>query len=49
MFRMVNVGEYPFPLRVQGTMMNSEEFAEAFSCVRGSTMNPVEKCNVWDT
>ncbi|XP_028391179.1 membrane metallo-endopeptidase-like 1 [Dendronephthya gigantea] len=47
--RMVNEGNYPFPLRVQGAMLNSEEFADAFSCAPGTTMNPIEKCKVWET
>lgn len=48
--RMVNEGAYPFSLRVQGAVMNSQEFADAFSCARGTAMNPkAEKCKVWET
>ncbi len=46
--RMLSRGSYPFPLRVQGTVMNSQEFADAFSCARGTAMNPKEKCKVWE-
>jgi predicted metalloendopeptidase len=47
--RMLKNGAYPFPLRVQGTVMNSQEFAEAFSCARGTPMDPKVKCKVWET
>ena len=47
--RLLKKGAYPFPLRVQGTVMNSHEFADAFSCARGTAMNPPKKCKVWET
>ena len=47
--RMVKEGSYPFPVRVRGTVMNSPEFADAFSCSRGTAMNPEEQCKVWET
>ncbi|XP_028391399.1 endothelin-converting enzyme homolog [Dendronephthya gigantea] len=37
----------PMNFRVEGAIMNSEGFAEAFQCPRGSRMNPVNKCSVW--
>ncbi|XP_047359267.1 neprilysin isoform X2 [Vespa velutina] len=37
----------PQPERVNGIMMNSQAFAEAFRCPIGSKMNPVSKCTTW--
>ena len=33
--------------RVEGIIMNSEQFSEVFQCPRGSRMNPEKKCSVW--
>ena len=37
----------PMNIRIDGAIMNSEGFAEAFKCPRGSRMNPETKCSVW--
>mmetsp|Transcript_12724 Transcript_12724/g.18263 ORF Transcript_12724/g.18263 Transcript_12724/m.18263 type:complete len:766 (+) Transcript_12724:91-2388(+) len=37
----------PHMWRVKGTVSNSEDFAQAFKCAKGTPMNPVEKCRVW--
>ncbi|XP_033330133.1 neprilysin-4 isoform X1 [Megalopta genalis] len=37
----------PGKFRVIGTLSNSEDFSEVFSCPLGSPMNPVNKCSVW--
>ena len=47
--RMLTKGSYPFPLRVQGTMMNSKGFADAFSCVPDAPMIPHKRCEIWET
>ncbi|XP_049813864.1 endothelin-converting enzyme-like 1 [Schistocerca nitens] len=37
----------PSPERVNGMMMNSPDFSEAYNCPIGSAMNPVKKCSTW--
>ncbi|XP_078482992.1 endothelin-converting enzyme 2 isoform X1 [Ciona intestinalis] len=37
----------PPKARVIGTLSNFEEFSKAFSCPKGSPMNPAKKCKVW--
>lgn len=34
-------------VRVLGPLSNSRDFASAYKCPLGSTMNPAEKCSVW--
>ncbi|XP_017119291.1 neprilysin-1 [Drosophila elegans] len=34
-------------VRVLGPLSNSRDFAHAYNCPLGSTMNPAEKCSVW--
>ncbi|XP_070166397.1 neprilysin-1 isoform X3 [Polyergus mexicanus] len=35
------------PERINGIMMNSQAFAEAFRCPLGTKMNPPNKCIIW--
>jgi endothelin-converting enzyme len=37
----------PGTIRVLGTLSNSQEFADAFSCPSSAVYNPVEKCQLW--
>jgi len=47
LFQLKNdVHSYP-KYRVIGTLSNFRKFADAFSCRRGSNMNPYTKCSVW--
>ncbi|XP_058795705.1 neprilysin-1-like isoform X2 [Phymastichus coffea] len=34
-------------VRVLGPLSNSDDFAKAYNCPKGSPMNPTRKCNVW--
>ena len=36
-----------FHFRVDGLMMNTKSFNEAFECPAGSRMNPQTKCGIW--
>ncbi len=45
--RAVTDPHSPPNFRVLGALSNSPEFSEAFSCEKGSTMNPVNTCSVW--
>lgn len=37
----------PSNFRVNGPLINSDDFANDFKCASGSRMNPEEKCTVW--
>ncbi|XP_063974174.1 neprilysin-1-like [Diachasmimorpha longicaudata] len=37
----------PGRLRVIGAVSNTNDFAKAFQCPKGSAMNPEDKCNIW--
>ena len=37
----------PSSVRVLATLRNFLEFSDAFSCTRGSFMNPDKKCSLW--
>ena len=41
------VFSFSFFFRVIGELRNSDGFAEAFQCKKGSYMNPDEKCSLW--
>ena len=42
-----NEAHSPDRFGVLGPLSNMEEFSDAFSCAKGSPMNPTEKCLVW--
>ena len=39
--------EFWYYFRVDGLMMNTRSFNEAFECPAGSRMNPQKKCGIW--
>lgn len=44
----IRTGEHsPGKFRTIGALSNSEDFARAFQCSKGSKMNPELKCGVW--
>ena len=45
--KLVNNPHAPSRVRVHGTVANSREFAEAFSCGPEAKLNPSNKCSVW--
>ncbi|CAF1567199.1 unnamed protein product [Adineta steineri] len=46
-FDLVNDPHSPARFRIIGTLANSVEFAQAFSCQSKTTMNPSNKCHLW--
>lgn len=38
----------PPKFRVMGAVSNMKDFAKAFDCPKGSPMNPISKCNIWE-
>jgi endothelin-converting enzyme len=44
---MVSKAHAPMHVRINGMMQNMPEFATAFQCRPGSTMNPTTKCAIW--
>ena len=45
--RVQNDPHSPPRFRVNGSLQNLPEFAEAFSCEPGTPMNPKDRCEVW--
>jgi putative endopeptidase len=45
--RLTTDSHSPPMWRVNGTLRNVPEFAEAFNCKPGSKMNPAKRCTVW--
>lgn len=45
--RIITGQHSPGQFRVLGPLSNRPEFAADFKCPSGSTMNPVQKCQVW--
>lgn len=37
----------PNEFRVIGTISNMHDFANDFTCIPGTRMNPINKCEVW--
>jgi len=46
-YSVVNDAHPPSALRVIGSVQNSQEFAQAFSCHSNQNMNPNNKCQLW--
>lgn len=45
--QLANDEHSPSRLRVIGAVSNTNDFANAFNCPKGSAMNPEDKCNIW--
>lgn len=40
-------GHSPDQFRVLGPLSNLAEFSADYKCPKGSTMNPIKKCEIW--
>ena len=46
-YALINDPHSPGRFRITGTVQNSDEFMQAFSCKSKSMMNPSNKCQLW--
>lgn len=46
-FDLINDPHSPARFRIIGTLSNSLEFNQAFSCQSKARMNPSNKCQLW--
>ena len=46
-YDLINDPHSPARFRIIGTIANSLEFSQAFSCQSKTKMNPSNKCHLW--